>query len=89
MTVTSVAHHRMEFTRMINKPKPGQAKTAGTQCLDRAWQDLKRYVPRGVIAKHKGGPLHDGIWTYVQSFQSRRNLRRRGGSIFNELGKLK
>ena len=88
MGITSVAHHRMEFTRVLKIPKPGQARMAGTQCLDRLWQDLKRFVPRGIIAKRKGGPMHDAIWTYVQAFQWRRNLRRQGGSIFEELPKL-
>ena len=88
MVITSVAHHGMEFTRVIKMPKPGQARTAGTQCLDRLWQDLKRFVPRGMIAKRKGGPMHDAIWVCVQAFQWRTNLRRQGGSIFEELPKL-
>ena len=89
MTITPVAHHRMEFTRSVKRPRPGQARTAGTQCLDRLWQDLKRFVPRGIVAKKNSGPVHDAIWTYVQSFQWRRNLRRRGGFVFEELPNLK
>ena len=89
MTVTSVAHYRVEFTKVIKRPLPGQAKIAGTQTLDRAWQDLKKYVPRSIVAKRKGGPGNDSLWTYAQSFQWRRNMRLQGRNMFEELPKLK
>jgi len=49
--------------------------TAGTQTLDRAWQDLKKYVPSEITAKPKTKKINPALWDWIYSWMWRRNSK--------------
>ena len=79
----SVNHSLLQFAKSVTLPdgvravgpqKKSKQITAGTQTLDRAWQDLKKYVPSELHAKdHKANTVNGDLWEYIYSWQWRRN----------------
>ena len=71
----SVNHSLLEFSRQVHglNQKP---VTAGTQTLDRAWQDLKKYVPSEITAKDpKTKKVNPALWDWIYSWMWRRNCK--------------
>ena len=53
-----------------------KAVTAGTQTLDRAWQDLKKYVPSEITAKDATSKkVNPALWDWIYSWMWRRNCK--------------
>ena len=49
---------------------------AGTQTLDRAWQDLKKYVPSEITAKDATSKkVNPALWDWIYSWMWRRNCK--------------
>lgn len=78
-----VSHVRMEFTR---KAHALGRKDHGTQCIDRKWAALKRYIPKELSSKKPTGRLNAQIRTYVYSFVWRSNTQQQ--KQLQELGSL-
>ena len=71
----SVNHSLLEFCRQVHglNQKP---VTAGTQTLDRAWQDLKKYVPSEITAKDATSKkVNPALWDWIYSWMWRRNCK--------------
>ena len=59
---------------------------AGTQLLDRSWQDLKKHVPKNLAAEvKKHGLLSSEIWEWPYSFQWRFSA---GSGLWKECPKV-
>ena len=58
----------MEFTR-----KARGRKTHGTQCIDRKWSSLKKFIPKELASKRSNGGLNAQIQEYMYSFLWRCN----------------
>jgi hypothetical protein len=73
----SVTHGRQEFCRKIQNVKCRKTTTAGTQVLDRWWQDLNRYVPASSTATwyKVATQFHASVATYTYSYMWRCHLR--------------
>lgn len=68
---------RRESELLVFKKQVYKKITAGTQTLDRAWQDLKKYVPSELHARdHKANTVNGDLWEYIYSWQWRRNCGR-------------
>ena len=78
-----VIHVKMEFTR---KTRKRGHKTHGTQCTDKKWSALKRYIPKELCSKAPNGLLNEKIAEYVYSFVWRSNTL--GKHQLKDLGKL-
>ena len=78
-----VSHVKMEFTR---KTRKRGHKTHGTQCIDKEWSALKRYIPKELCSKTPNGLLNEKIAEYVCSFVWRSNTL--GKHQLKDLGKL-
>lgn len=76
-----VRHVKMEFTR-----KARGHKTHGTQCIDRKWSALKRYIPKELSTKTKDGALNPQLNEYIYSYVWRCNTPQ--GQQLKELGAL-
>ena len=50
MKFSEVSHKRMQF---CSKKRGPRKKAAGTQCLDRKWQSMKRFVPKELRNKDR------------------------------------
>ena len=69
----SVNHSILEFCRQVHGLNQ-MPVTAGTQTLDRAWQDLKKYVPSEITAKDKKTKkINPALWDWIYSWMWRRN----------------
>ena len=69
----SVNHSLLEFSRQVHGLNQ-MPVTAGTQTLDRAWQDLKKYVPSEITAKDKKTKkINPALWDWIYSWMWRRN----------------
>ena len=52
MTLVQVNHQAKQFAVNLKKaPKRGLSKVGGTQCLDRAWGILKKWLPKQLNIK--------------------------------------
>ena len=63
----NVVHSRMEFTRTVRTPK-GHSNIAGTQSIDRIWQQLDKAVPASVHnkANHEVNPMFvKYVWAWL------------------------
>ena len=78
-----VSHVKMEFTR---KTRKRGHKTHGTQCIDKKWSALKRYIPKELCSKTPNGLLNEQINEYVYSFVWRSNTL--GKHQLKGLGKI-
>ena len=78
-----VSHVKMEFTR---KTRKRGHKTHGTQCIDKKWSALKRYIPKELCSKTPNGLLNEKIAEYVYSFVWRSNTL--GKHQIKGLGKI-
>ena len=58
-----VKHVKMEFTR-----KACGLKTHGTQCIDRKWSSLKKFIQKELASKRSNGGLNAQIQEYMYSF---------------------
>ena len=63
----------VQFAAPVVRPKKGQSKTTGTQCIDRCWTSLKQYIPNSLHSKNVDRELNPKIFDYVLSFEFRRN----------------
>ena len=75
----AVSHKRWEFTRNLPvKKKPSSmSSVAGTQCVDRWWQALDRFIPSQLHKKlGKGKGLNENLFSYVFAFVWRDQLPR-------------
>ena len=75
----AVSHKRWEFTRKLPlKKKPSSmSSVAGTQCVDRWWQSLDRFIPSQLHKKlGKGKGLNENLFSYVFAFVWRDQLPR-------------
>ena len=73
----------MEFTR---KTRKRGHKTHGTQCIDKKWSGLKRYIPKELCSKTPNRLLNEKIAEYVYSFVWQSNTL--GKHQLKDLGKL-
>ena len=65
MKFSEVSHKRMQFC----KKRGPRKKSAGTQCLDRKWQSMKRFVPKELRSKDQlTRDVNDCIRDYVFAF---------------------
>jgi hypothetical protein len=74
---------KMEFTR---KTRKCGHKTHGTQCIDKKWSALKRYIPKELCSKTPNGLMNEKIAEYVYSFVWRSNTL--GKHQLKGLGKI-
>jgi len=84
-----VKHVKKEYTkRMQKKPRYGGSRVAGTQCIDRWWLSLDRYVPSNLRNKtgHNGN-VNNNIINYIYSFVWRSNLPTKA-DFREELGRI-
>ena len=64
----SVNHSLLEFCRAVPLPaKPDEYVTAGTQCIDRSWQDMKKHIPSEIAAKDPKSKLINGLGSTLGS----------------------
>ena len=79
-----VKHVKMQWTK---KSSSRVVKTHGTQCLDRLWSSLKKYIPKELSCKHAGSRnLNQKVREYIYSFVWRHNVAKE--KRLNQLGNL-
>jgi hypothetical protein len=86
LSIKPVSHRQMEFTRKNIPTRKGEAKTRGTQAVDRRWQGLDRYLPAQVVAKHRKD-VNGELATYIYSWVWRTWLPSKS-DLLSEIGKL-
>ena len=69
-----VVHNKMQFSKLVKIRK--LPKLTGTQCLDQAWNQLKKFVPKELrsrdLTSHRD---NSRLTTYVLAFMFRWNAR--------------
>ena len=74
MCFKHVVHYKMQFSKLVKIRK--LPKLTGTQCLDQAWNQLKKFVPKEFrsrdLTSHRD---NSQLTTYVLAFMFRWNAR--------------
>ena len=79
-----VVHQLKQFTGEVETAR-GASKIAGTQCVDRLWQSLKRFLPPKLAAKDpKTKTISRAFGHMIYSFAWRKSLGPRTGPQFLE-----
>ena len=79
-----VVHQLKQFTGEVETAR-GASKIAGTQCVDRLWQSLKRFWPPKLAAKDpKTKTISRAFGHMIYSFAWRKSLGPRTGPQFLE-----
>ena len=80
----SVVHQLKQFTGEVETAR-GASKIAGTQCVDRLWQSLKRFLPPKLAAKDpKTKTISRAFGHMIYSFAWRKSLGPRTDPQFLE-----
>ena len=70
-----VSHAKTEFARKMKRRTTPKCVVAGTQCIDRFWQNLEDFVPLSLHSKEGPGlGVSPTLLTYVHAFLWRVNL---------------
>ena len=79
-----VVHQLKQFTGEVETAR-GASKITGTQCVDRLWQSLKRFLPPKLAAKDpKTKTISRAFGHMIYSFAWRKSLGPRTGPQFLE-----
>ena len=74
MRFKNVVHYKMQFSKLVKIRK--LPKLMGTQCLDQAWNQLKKFVPKELRSRDlKNQRDNSRLTTYVLVFMFRWNPR--------------
>ena len=71
-----VKHNKFEFAKKLPDVKrPKRGVVAGTQCIDRMWASLDKFIPPELSNKSgKGGTVNEKIFTYLYAWVWRHHL---------------
>ncbi len=87
-----VVHSRNEWTAPNTSHRRGESGLSGTQVIDRRWDWLDTWIPRGTNLTEKDANgrtrARDAVWQLVWQWQWRSNVRARQSSVLEELARL-
>ena len=80
-----VKHNKFEFAKKLPDVKrPKRGVVAGTQCIDRMWASLDKFIPPELSNKSgKGGTVNEKIFTYLYAWVWRYHLPKKQTSKWN------
>ena len=80
----NVVHYKMQFSKLVKVRK--LPKLTGTQCLDQAWNQLKKIVPKELRSRDlKSRRDNERLTQYVMAFMFRWNSK---PQLLKAVGKL-
>ena len=70
-----VRHNKHEYCKRVKTQKKSKPILAGTQCIDRFWQSLDKFIPAQIASKEgKGKGANERLLDYIFAFVWRSQL---------------